>query len=763
MARIIVERGIDLVEGLTYAIPQEMPDLEVGERVEVPLGRGDRAATGYVVGIDVEPDVSSDRIKPILRRSAQAAGGWLKLSPALIELARWLSGYYCCPLGMVLATMVPAAVKRQTGSVKRRLVERSGAVPNENLPPLAKAAWEEVARLEPEVFPLPSKELARRLGLKNTGPLTRLVHLGLLREVVRTEVRSAWEAFPAAGADKAVRLSEDQAKAVEAVCSGLDRFWTSLLFGVTGSGKTEVYLRILERVRERGDGAIVLVPEISLTPQTAGRFVARFARDGVAVLHSGLTASQRHFEWQRVARGEAKIVVGARSAVFAPFPVRVGLIVVDEEHDGSYKQDQLPRYHARDVAIRRGQIEGCPVVLGSATPSLESWHNTSTGRYGLLRLSGRVGGGRLPRVDVVDLAEERRARASERMLTSIGPRLEQAIGRTLERNGQIILLLNRRGYASYICCSDAACGWFLTCDACDATLVYHKRTLPEVSGGVVRCHHCLGQRKLPAECPVCGKRISTLGFGTQRVEEELHRVFPALRAPDALLRLDSDTMQRAADYFVALEQFREGRARALLGTQMIAKGLDFPGVELIGVINADTALALPDFRASERTFQLVSQVIGRAGRGEESGAVARVLVQTINPQEEAIVRAAQHDYEGFALQELGMREAAGLPPIQRMARIVCRDPDAVRAQHRSDAIGSVLRAYVAEHASGEGVRVRGPSPCPIARIAGQYRFGIELLAPRAGVIQRALAHARSLGLVKSDAHTAIDVDPIALL
>jgi len=841
-ARVALERGIDYPEGLTYALPASLLDARVGERVRAPLGRGDRPVEGYI--IQIAPDLASlgaggldpRRVKLILDRAGRPAGarrgagkevgggggggggggdvgrGVMRgggVPVRLIELAQWISGYYCCPIGLTLASMTPAAVKRRTGSTIQRVFHRPSVTPSgaalESLAPTAASAWGRVAALEEGVFPIEPRALADLIGERSVAAVNRLVRAGLLRASEREVVKSRGAVMGFGGGDgldqgglgsaAGPELTRAQSEAVEGIAATLGSYRPHLLFGVTGSGKTEVYLRVLERVIDRGETGIVLVPEISLTPQTAGRFTDRFAarllRSGVAVLHSGLTASQRHGEWARVAAGEARIVIGARSAVFAPLDgergAKLGIIIVDEEHDSSYKQDQAPRYHARDVALRRGQLEGCPVILGTATPSLESWHNAAParggggGRFVLHRLMERVGGGRLPRVDVVDLVEEQRRRGGgDRRLRSIGPTLEEAIRVVLDGDerrgrdtvgrpeplgdgGRIMLLLNRRGYANYICCPDQSCGWFLTCRHCDVTAVYHRRELAGAGEGgrlvgVVRCHHCLAEQRLPAVCPTCGKKINTFGFGTQRLEEELASLFPSLASGRTMLRLDSDTMRRASDYFSALDRFRRGEVRLLLGTQMIAKGLDFPDVELIGVINADTAINLPDFRAAERTFALVSQVAGRAGRGEGSAGRARVIVQTMNPKEPAIVFAAGHDFEGFASRELELRREVGLPPIGRMARIVCRDEDAGKARMRAM---EVFRAL--EEVGVEGVRVRAPAPCPISRIAGRHRWGVEVMAGSAGLIQRALAGVRRLASVRSDAHTAVDVDPVALL
>lgn len=762
--RVAVERGIDSQgagDGLTYRSPAP---LEVGQRVEVPLGRGNQKSAGIVVargGPELLDGLPAAKVKPILRADPA------RLPPKLVELARWMAGYYVCPLGMTLATMMPAAVKRSVGLQARTVLApadpaaAAAILERERLPPSARSAWDAILALGP-TQPLEPKDLAARISAPTLGPINRLTKLGLLvqSEVVRVRAKSPFWQSGRIGPSATVppHLTHAQARVADGIGAALGSFSVHLLRGVTGSGKTEVYMQVLSRAIAAGRTGLILVPEIALTPQTAGRFIDRFSAAGeVAVLHSGLSASERHRQWALAASGRAAVVVGARSAVFAPVP-RLGLIVVDEEHATDYKQDQLPRYSGRDVAIKRAQLEGCPVVLGSATPSLESWANATgagSGRYKLWELTERVGNARLPRVEVVDLASERSAAPGQvRLLQSLSARLEEALRSVLAAGGQAILLLNRRGYSSYICCPSAACGWVMKCDHCDASMVLHRR----VSGGageLVRCHHCLAEQRTPRQCPACARRTISLGAGTQRLEEELAAKFPDLVQGRTMVRVDGDSMHGAKDYFSVLERFGRGEVRVLLGTQMIAKGLDFPGVRLVGVINADTALSIPDFRAAERTFQLVSQVAGRAGRGSEPGVV---IVQTVNPREPAIAMAAEHDYVGFARAELRLRAAAGLPPAARMARIVVRDEDPARAA----AAAAEVARRIAESPT-PGLRVLGPAPCPISRIAGQFRHGLELIAPRASDLQAVLGRLRAAGALRSDAHMAVDVDPVALM
>jgi primosomal protein N' (replication factor Y) len=578
-------------------------------------------------------------------------------------------------------------------------------------------------------------------------------------------------------------------------------FSVNLLLGVTGSGKTEVYLQCIRRVIEQGRRAIVLVPEIALTPQTVRRFTARFPN--VAILHSGLTATERHRYWQQIAIGRAQVVVGARSAIFAPVP-DLGVIVVDEEHEASYKQDQAPRYNARDVAIKRAQIENVPVLLGSATPALESYYKAqearrhegtkarsekqdresvaeaieqdsgcssspfvpsclrasvpSTSAYHLLHLPHRVRGLQMPHVELVDMKVENRFRRGVHLLSQ---RLEHLLRTTIESGHQAILLLNRRGYSNFVYCS--SCMNAVQCKYCDATMTYHRtpgqhvgtgRHEAGIHTGQLHCHYCLAVNPLPDKCPHCGKKLSLFGLGTQRVEEELARKFPELK----FARVDSDSMRGTRDYEELLGKFARREIQVMLGTQMIAKGLDYPNVTLVGVISGDTALALPDFRAAERTFQLITQVAGRAGRGDAAG---RVILQTFLPDDPTIRAAIRQDYVGFAKTELVSRRQVGLPPFARMVRIVLRDQDDQKLfKHCEELAAQLTDAMPPEPGL---IRMKGPMPCAISRIAGYFRNQIVLTSATAAPLQRLLAAVREKGHLAHNERIAVDVDPVSLL
>jgi primosomal protein N' (replication factor Y) len=762
---VALERSID-GKTLTYAPPvesEEAAEALVGRACMAPLGRGGprkgsqsgggsptRGVIVAVGGSELLDGFDPHKVRRLL------AVGDARLRPGVLELGRWISEYYACPLGMTLAAMLPAAVKKAVGRKKRTSLKPTGAETNAKLPPATRKAWEKLQAVPPDAFPLEERDLVHRLELKNAGPIRRLLALGLLEEVVLTDVVArTQDATPLAlETGPAPTPTPEQRAVIDGVT--LDGFSTHLLFGVTGSGKTEVYLQLLERVLASGRSGIVLVPEIALTPQLSSRFIARFApvlgERGVAVLHSGLSAGQRHRAWDAVSRGLARVVVGPRSALFAPL-TNVGLIVVDEEHASDYKQDQAPRYHGRDAAIKRAHIEGCPVLLGSATPSLESWRNAQLGRSTLWRMPTRApGSAGLPMVEVVDLAEERKAsRQRGHRMELLGPTLEGALRETLSDGGQAVMLLNRRGFARVVACPDMMCGWSLSCDSCSAAMVFHRKGVLS-KRGLVRCHHCLAEQMMPKSCPACGKKTILLGRGTQRLEDELVEMVGLNESEVA--RMDGDTMHRAADYQGVLTRIAGGSIKVLLGTQMIAKGLDFPNIRLVGVVDADTALGIADWRCQERTFQLVSQVAGRAGRGKKPG---RVIVQTLSPDLPSIRAAAAHDYERFAADELEVRKQAHLPPYTRAAWIVARDRQYAKAEARAFEIAGLLA-----EAFGDKARVEGPAPAPLERAHDEYRVGLEVYAASAAILRDGLLKIRAQHGLVSDASVAIDVDPVSI-
>lgn len=803
LADIAVDHPVDAP--LTYRIPPALTaTAQVGSRVTVPLGKGNRLTPGTVLAVRTVVDDAAQPDAPTPEGAAFAAMleednaasatttvvGGIKVKDLhtvledvhpvpqdLLDLAAWISSYYCAPIGVTLATMVPAAVKRATRMPAEMLVHLTPAATADPLPDkLSPQAKKLLAQLAELLASGPKKELELLTELSiSRAPLKRLADKGLLRleRQITWPVLEETAAVASAPRSGELVLTADQQKALANVNALLDAntFGVRLIHGVTGSGKTELYIRAIEKVVAAGKRAIVLVPEISLTPQTVRRFTQRFER--VAVLHSGLRDSQRHLHWHAIANGWAQVIVGARSAVFAP-AANIGLIVVDEEHDASYKQDAAPRYHGRDVAIRRAQMLGIPVLLGSATPSLESWHNATGGsnpHYGLITLATRPGGMEMPRVVVVDMKSESKERRGLHILSST---LEHHLKQTLEKKKQAIFLLNRRGYAHYIMCP--RCDWVFMCDRCDSTMVVHRKRDAEdfhtaqqkESDGrghffrrynQVQCHYCMTAMLLPANCPGCQAKLTYLGQGTQRAEDELVRKFPGLR----LARMDSDAMRDVADYQATLQRFAAGDLDLLIGTQMIAKGLDFPNVSLVGVLNSDLAMTMPDFRAAERTFQLICQVAGRAGRAAaKDGEKGTVVVQTFQPEEPAIRHACAHDYAGFVATEMPHRNAFSFPPFGRLVRIVLANKGYTRVHEDAEALLAAISAITEKLALP--VRWQGPQPPPMERLVEEYRVELFLLAQTPAPLQRLLAALRRTEpYTRTTSTLTVDVDPIAMM
>jgi primosomal protein N' (replication factor Y) len=717
-ARVALE--LPVPTEFTYAVPERLREqLQPGQRVRVPFRTTTRV--GYLVALEPTTDVEKTRdVAAVVDQEPL-------VSADLLELARWIAGYYGCSLGEALQAMLPGGVRRRP---KVRCVVHTGTG---TLSPRARKAavlLEVLERCErpPTVKRLLEEAAASRAALKT------LERAGL----VRIEEREADEELdtPIAGPrDTPPPLEAAQQTALEAIRPDVmaPRFHVHLLLGVTGSGKTEVYLRAIADTLRAGRQAIVLVPEIALTPQTVRRFRARFER--VAVLHSAQTQRARRRAWQMIRRGEADVVVGPRSAIFAPL-AQLGLIVVDEEHENSFKQHEpAPRYQARDVAVVRARAAGCPVLLGSATPSLESFHNARRGRYALHRLPQRAGGFPLPPVEVVDLSDEPGRIFSRR--------LRVAVADAVDEGGQVILFLNRRGFATIMVCE--RCKHTLGCPHCATALVFHKGRHRTV------CHLCGHEAKMPRACPECHRGVlKQLGTGTERVEEEAAQAWGDIPR----VRVDSDSV-RGRRLEEALEAFRRGDARILIGTQMIAKGHHFPDVTLVGIVNADTALHLPDFRANERTFSLVAQVAGRAGRGDMGG---RVIVQTFNAHHYAIVAAARHDYEEFATQELEERQLLGLPPVRRAALLLLTSETETAAATAAQRIA----AAIADLAADGGVDVRGPARAPIERVRGRWRYMLLLLGRSTSALARTCTAARTVKLPRH-VDLTLDVDPAAVL
>jgi primosomal protein N' (replication factor Y) len=669
------------------------------------------------------------------------------LSPAMLRLTIWMAEHYLCPWGQVLNGVLPAGVRGQAGTREMTFLRVA-----ESIAPQLAAGQSDKLKLPPKQLdalrvlaassrPLTPPELAQAARC-TLAPINELRKKKLVQAEVRRIQQMEVEEAPTPR-EEHLHLNEDQQAALDGILAALHerRHETVLMHGVTGSGKTEVYIRAIDEVIRFGRQAIVLVPEISLTPQTRERFRSRFPH--VAVLHSHLSDAERHWHWQRIARGEVQVVVGARSAVFAPTP-NLGLIVIDEEHDPSFKQGEAPRYHARDVALQRAFAEKVPLVLGSATPSLESWHAAKEERFRLVDMPKRVSDRPLPDVATIDLRDEFHNRQTR---GAVSRQLHGAIDHALRDDGQVILLLNRRGYATHIQCP--SCGFVVSCPQCDLPLTHHREAEKVI------CHYCDYEQAVPAVCPDCkydGIRFS--GFGTQKLEAEIKARFPGV----PVLRMDSDTMQRPGSHERAFAQFRAGEVKILVGTQMIAKGLDFPNVTLVGVINADTALHLPDFRASERTFQLVTQVAGRTGRGDKGG---RVLVQTFSPDHPAILAAVRHDYQMFADAELPIRVEHGFPPATGMIRLIARGDSEPTTeawmQGTVDALRAALDAVELSH------RLLGPAPCPIARLRGKYRYHALLSGPHADDLRRIVREVTEKIEASEEVQWVVDVDPMDLL
>ncbi|MCZ6634295.1 MAG: primosomal protein N' [bacterium] len=804
----LVLLGKPIDRELTYRIPDDLKDLiQIGSRALVPFGQ--RWATGIVVALQNTSNLSAHQIKAI----GELLDPYPLVEPTLLNLCRWIAGYYLCSLSEVLTSALPSGIHIDSGqhvalkdseevpkglvspqqqevltflqtveSASVRQIERKlgkfgiqsavyGLVRRGLLAtyqkmsaPRVRVRKERIIKLAPTdprwfetEFPILEKRAPRqaqclRLLQEANKPMSASeltasgIHAATLktlsdRHLIHIDTREVHRdpyANLDVGPPEDLVPTQDQQAALDQILQNLDNntFAVHLLHGVTGSGKTLIYIRAVARARKEGKGAIVLVPEITLTLQTVRRFRAHFG-DQIAVLHSALSAGERYDAWRAVREGKKTIVIGARSAVFAPVQ-NLGLIILDEEHDSSYKQsDPAPRYNARDVAVMRGKWESLPVVLGSATPSLESFHNAQIEKFNLLTLPKRIDSRPLPEVTLVDMKKEGGGLFSRP--------LRQKMLERIQKDERIILLQNRRGYAPTVQCVD--CGQSHTCPNCQVTLTYHAHNRQ------MRCHYCGLNTPASSECPSCNStHFQLLGVGTQRVEEALAEQFPHAR----VLRMDMDTTTKKGSHDQILEAFAKGEAEILLGTQMVAKGLDFPGVTLVGVISADTSIHLPDFRAGERTFQLLTQVSGRAGRGKVPG---EVVVQTYLPDGEAVQAAREHDFIAFSDIELSVRRALGYPPYGRMVLFLFKGRDEHEVAQKAGLCAEALRAEAPPE-----VEVMGPVQAPLARLKQVFRWQVILKASAPGMINTLSRYAlQQFGGKRKGVVLSIDVDPVSML
>lgn len=727
---VLIDLALD--RRFDYAVPVEMrDDLEVGAMVTVPF----RASTrhGYVVAISDQSAFAN--LKPLVSIDGQ-------IPPSLMKLADWMASYYCCPRERAVQALLPAPVRSRNTKPKLRkmvtLAERDD-IP-EALVALETKAPRQAAALKLLVrsHSVSQAFLCRESGL-SSGSLASMAKSEL---VVITEEEQARDPFANTKVlpTLPLTLNDEQATALSQINEAIDadRAETVLLFGVTGSGKTEVYLQAIARCLEQDKTAIVLVPEIALTPQTVERFRARFG-DEVSVLHSRLSDGERFDEWTRISRCEVRIVVGARSALFAPFR-KVGLIVVDEEHETSYKQDKAPRYHARDVAVIRGHLDKAVVVLGTATPALESFYNVKQGKYTLAQLPSRIDDRELPSMEIVDMAAEAAALDQPQILSR---RLISLIGDTLANGEQAMLFLNRRGYATHLRC--LKCNFVAECDDCSTTYTYHRHNERLV------CHLCGALRPVPDCCPGCkDPEIRFAGLGTQKLERVTRGIFKDAR----VLRMDSDTMTRKDSYREALAKFRAGEVDILIGTQMIAKGLHFPNVTLVGIVFADLALNLADFRAGERTFQLLVQVAGRAGRGDLPG---RVLVQTYTPFHPVLETAMKQDYEAFYENEMQERGELNFPPKSHLALVHFRGEDEATVADSARRLAEFLTPELGRRAS-----LFPPMPGPVARKRGQYYYQLMIMTPHIVAVSDYLKLVLKQFQAGKDVRIQVDIDAYSM-
>jgi len=767
-ARILIDRTEGTV--LDYAIPEFLKNrVQIGARVRIPL----REAEVMGIVLSLHDVVAFTKVKAIIevmdyrasRLTAHQVSSSCKdlperplLSEKIMQLAHWMADYYGASLDAVFKSLVPQSIRNRSLNEKKittvSLVKKPSLLFLKELSRRSPRQKRILDTLLESEGTLRSRQLLKQADA-NMPSLHALEKAGwvlLKQESVSRDPFANEELLPSS----IPKLNADQQRAVEKIDQELTRMFSGnsdettllgqpvslpfLLHGVTGSGKTEVYLRIMEKALALGKSVLILVPEIALTPQTLERFRSRLEQTQekrlIAVLHSHLSEGERHDEWLRLHRGEARIVIGARSAIFAPLD-KLGLIIVDEEHETSYKQEETPRYHARDVAVMRARYESAVLVLGSATPAIESMHNVHQGKYRLLELSERADHQRMPLIRVIDMRLQGKQKGADAILSLL---LRKAIAQRLERSEQIILFLNRRGFASALLCPH--CGTASSCPHCSLSLTFHR------SSECLMCHLCGHREKPPSVCPSC-REVGFLysGVGTQRVEAAVAQAFPEARS----FRIDADTMQRKGSYKETFDRFRKQQIDILIGTQMIAKGLDFPNVTLVGIINGDTSLHAPDFRAGERTFQLLTQVAGRAGRGDREG---EVMIQTYTPESPSIQFARHHDYHGFFEQEVVFRKNFGYPPFEKMILIQLRGRLQEQVAFEAAALRHQLRLTLPD-----AIKVGEAVAAPLERAHGYYRFHVALHGFFPKSIKATLRKTLSQFLFPSGIIVTMDVDP----
>ena len=737
---VIVDLPVKQVnKEFTYHVPVQLRnEANLGRKVIVPFGN--QKIEGYIIA-------SKDKAEIETKDLLNVADEIEYFNQELLQVAQWMAEYYQCYLITAIKAVIPSG--DLTVKTKRivKLAQSKSETKNiiselKSKAPKQAAVLRYLTNHEAELI---TTKLAAKVDT-SAGTIRRLADKGLVVYQQQEIRRNPYQNLDFKATTN-LELTLEQQQALEQIMDKVnsEQSQTFLLKGVTGSGKTEVYLQAIAKILAQGQGAIVLVPEISLTPQTIARFKSRF-QDQVAVLHSKLSAGERFDEWRRLKKGEAKIVIGARSAIFAPLP-DLGLIIIDEEHETTYKQDDHPKYHAREAAVYRAQLNQAVTVLGTATPSLESYYRTQNKDYQLLELHNRIDDRPLPQVEVVDMREELN-KGNRKMFSEL---MQKEINVRLEEGEQCIVFLNRRGFSTFVQCRK--CGYVMRCDNCDVSLTYHSNP------PLLHCHYCDYKEEVPDTCPDCGSQyIKYFGVGTQKVEEQLTELFPAAN----IKRMDVDTTRKKGSYRRILSDFKEHKIDILVGTQMVAKGHDFPNVTLVGVVTADTALNFPDFRSSERTFQLLTQVAGRTGRGDKGG---EVVVQSYTPEHYSIQFAKEHDYDSFYEKEIESRQATSYPPFSKLINFLISAEQEEKVIKTAHKLGELVRGKI-EVLAAEQVQVLGPVQAPLSKIQGKFRWQLIIKGPQLDILREisdyAVTELRNMS-ISENVKVSVDVDPLRML